>query len=180
MTEAPELSGTQSRGGLLAALFALPAVLVVVFALSGPIVSGDLFWHLSTGHWILDNAALPETDPFSHTAGDKDWTLEEYGSQVLFALLEDAGGMTLLRIVGAVLGAAVCAAAFFVARRRLSPAWSAAATALFALLFALKWELRPHLLSVFFFLRLTHLLFPMRREADPGPRVWGERPWSGG
>ena len=40
-----------------------PSLVLVVVALAGPIASGDLWWHLRTGQWILDHGALPDTDP---------------------------------------------------------------------------------------------------------------------
>ena len=151
-----------------------PIALVVLFALTGPIVSGDLWWHLSTGEWLLENGELPEHDPFSHTVGEKEWTLEEYGSQILFALAHRAGGLEGLRLIGGVLGLLVLVVSYRTARRRLPPAWATLLTALFAVLFALKWELRPHLLSVFFFFRLQQLLFPTERERAPALREWIE------
>ncbi|MFT7663377.1 MAG: hypothetical protein ACI87A_001601 [Planctomycetota bacterium] len=155
----------------LAWLLLLPTALIVLFAISGPIVSGDLWWHLGTGEWIIDNGELPEHDPFSHTAGDKEWTLEEYGSQILFAGLYRFGGLPILRLVGGLLALLTLIVAYRTARSSLPPFWATALTALFALLFALKWELRPHLLSVFFLFRLHQLLFPHERKQDPSLRV---------
>ncbi len=169
-----EPRANDSAGSKLAWLALLPAGLLVILMMAGPIVSGDLWWHLSTGEWMLENGELPEHDPFSHTAGDKAWTLEEYGSQILFALVNNTGGLGALRVVGALLGLLALVAAYRVARRELPPHWAVLLTALFALLFALKWELRPHLLSVFFFFRLQHLLFPSEHDRDPGKREWIE------
>lgn len=169
MSETPDHQSSR-----LSWLLVVPAAVLVLFVLTGPIVSGDLWWHLSTGEWMLDYGELPEHDPFSHTVGDKPWTLEEYGAQILFALVHRAGGLEAIRVVGGLLGLLVLLVAYRTARRELPPFWATALTALFALLFALKWELRPHLLSVFFFFRLQHLLFPSRHERDPGAREWIE------
>ncbi len=154
-------------GWTLAAL----AAAVAGFALAGPLVSGDLFWHLSTGSWILDNGELPRADPFAFSVEGRPWTLEEYGAQIGVAVLERAGGPTMLRIAGALLAVVLIACVHLVARRRLPAAWAAAATALFAALFALKWELRPHVLSAFFILAIDRFLFARDRQ-DPGPREW--------
>ena len=177
MSEADEIAsgGTESlKASKLHWLILAPIALVVLFALTGPIASGDLWWHLSTGEWLLENGELPEHDPFSHTVGEKEWTLEEYGSQILFALAHRAGGLEGLRVLGGVLGLLVLIVSYRTARRRLPPAWATLLTALFAVLFALKWELRPHLLSVFFFFRLQQLLFPTERERAPALREWIE------
>ncbi|MEO0652401.1 MAG: hypothetical protein AAFZ65_17135 [Planctomycetota bacterium] len=152
--------------GLFAALCA-----VVALALAGPIRSGDLWWHLRTGHWILDNGRLPQIDPFSHTAGDEHWILQEYGTQVLLALVESASGIGGIRVAGALLGVLLLVAVLGTARRAVQGPWAVALTALFATLFALKWELRPHLLSAFFVLRLHQLLFDARAARAPSNRT---------
>ena len=160
----------------LTALVLAPGFLLVALALGGPILSGDLWWHLSTGAWILEHGQLPRTDPFSHTAGDTAWILQEYASQVLFALVHGAADVPGLRVLGALLGLAVLYSVYRTARAQLAPAWAGLATALFALLYALKWELRPHLLSTLLFLRFASLLFPRTWGAPraPGPRAWLE------
>jgi hypothetical protein len=152
--------------GLLAAVLG-----AVALALAGPIRSGDLWWHLRTGHWILDHGRLPDTDPFSHTAGDMHWILQEYGTQVLFALVHSAAGLWGLRLFGALLGVALLLYVLQVARRSLSGPWAVTAVALFAALAALKWELRPHLLSAFFLLRLQQLLFAPGAPPAPSNRT---------
>lgn len=143
-------------------LFVL-AVLVVAATLGGPVLSGDLWWHLSSGRWMLDQGALPKVDPFSFTAGDTPWILQEYGSQILFAWIEGLGGMLGIRVFGALVAAALLACVLVRARRELEVVWAAAAAALFAGLFALKWELRPHLLSAFFVLGFEALVVPRAR-----------------
>lgn len=160
----------------LALLALAPVAALVALALAGPILSGDLWWHLRTGEWILEHGELPDVDPFSHTAGDEPWTLQEYGSQVLFALVERAAGLAGLRALGVVLALALLVCVYRTARARVDPPWAAALTALFALLFALKWELRPHLVSAFFVLRIHALLFPPAwgEGRPPGPRAWLE------
>ena len=171
----PSAPARRTRARLAAWLVLLPALALVGLALAQPLVSGDLWWHLSTGRWILEHGALPTTDPFSHTAGDRPWILEEYGSQVLFAWIESWGGLVGLRVFGTLLGLALLLAVRRWARRALDPAWASLATVLFALVFALKWELRPQLLSGLLFLFLAERLFPRARrgpEDDPGPRTW--------
>ncbi|QDU66978.1 hypothetical protein [Engelhardtia mirabilis] len=150
------------------------AALLAALGLAGPIRSGDLWWHLRTGDWILAHGALPATDPFSHTAGDEPWVLQEYGSQVLFALLHGATGLGGLRVVGALLAILLVVYAYRCARAELSSAWAAAATCIFAALFALKWELRPHLLSAFFVLRLHRALFAPGAAPTPSWRTVAE------
>lgn len=161
---------------LFAFIALVPTLVAVGLATLGPITSGDLWWHLRTGEWILAHGELPKVDPFSHTAGDTHWVLQEYGSQVLFALFYELGGFWALKALGALLGLAILVVVFFRARAELRTSWAVAFTALFALLFALKWELRPHLISLLFFFWLERCLFPRgrtltaKRFATPPPR----------
>jgi hypothetical protein len=141
--------------------------LLVVFTLGGPLLSGDLWWHLSNGRWMLNEGRLPSADPFSHTATTHAET-QEYGSQLLFALVERWGGLLGLRILAVALGLTLLWAAWASARRRLPRDLAAAAVALLAALLALKWELRPHLLSALALLALEALLFPRRVRPQSG------------
>lgn len=68
------------RARWLAFLALAPTLAAVLLATLGPLTSGDLWWHLRTGEWILASGELPRTDPFSHTVGDTHWVLQEYGS----------------------------------------------------------------------------------------------------
>src|SRR5262245_51585336 len=107
---------SERRNSVAAWILLPPALLLSAFALAGPIASSDLWWHLSMGEWILAHGELPVTDPFSHTAGDEPCEIQEYGLQVLFALLERAGGVLLLRTADAMLAAGFVLALFLVAR----------------------------------------------------------------
>lgn len=83
----------------------LPGVLLLVtFAHTVPTIpSADMWWHLSNGHYIVQNHVVPHTDPFSATAAGKPWVAHEWLSDILFysvyPLLGSAG---LLLLVGAV------------------------------------------------------------------------------
>lgn len=53
---------------LLVSILATAAV--VFFFTFHPVMDPDTWFHLQLGEWILQNNALPTTDPFSYTAGD--------------------------------------------------------------------------------------------------------------
>jgi hypothetical protein len=165
----PEPAGR--RLGLLALL---PVLALVVAALAAPISSGDLWWQVNAGRWMLEHTELPSTDPFSHTAGDRPWILEEYGSQLIYGLVHGAAGLTGLRVLGTVLALAVVLGAYRLARRQVPPAWAAAAAALFCLVYALKWELRPHLVSTLLMFWIAARWFPRSGARAPGPARWFE------
>jgi hypothetical protein len=78
-----------------------------------PIVDGDFFWHVSSGQWIWEHKALPQSDPFSYMVPQLDptsyaaerirFTLQQYwlGQLALFGIWNSAGaaGIVLLRAV---------------------------------------------------------------------------------
>lgn len=45
-------------------------------------LSGDVWWHLKTGQWIVQHHSLPSIDPFSYTARNP-IILHEWGSEVI-------------------------------------------------------------------------------------------------
>jgi hypothetical protein len=54
---------------------AASAVLLGALAFIAPDVNGsDLWWHLASGREIWEQAEIPRTDPFSHTAAGEPWT----------------------------------------------------------------------------------------------------------
>lgn len=88
---------------------AFPLVFLLLF--SFPITDGDCFWHLATGRWIIDNLALPVSDPLSFTVTDHNpwrpesgrvqFILQQYwlGQLMLYGTWKVAGnaGIVLLR-----------------------------------------------------------------------------------
>src|SRR5215472_16481981 len=103
--DAPALpsNGNDPGAGLLH--FWLPAILILgVFALSVPTIpSADMWWQLSTGRYVVQNHAVPHTEPFSATIAGKPWTAHEWLSGVVFylaySLLGSAGPLLLTACV---------------------------------------------------------------------------------
>ncbi len=54
---------------------------------------GDTLWQIRTGEWILNHRAIPDSDPFSYTAGARHWFAHEWGAEVLMALAFRLNGM---------------------------------------------------------------------------------------
>ncbi len=64
--------------------------------------SADVWWHLSTGKYILQNQAVPRTDPFSWTMAGKPWIAHEWLAEVLFyGIYSMAGSAGLLLLAAA-------------------------------------------------------------------------------
>lgn len=51
----------------------------------------DIYWHIKTGEWILQHGAVPHTDPFSYTFSGVPWMAIEWLSEILMALVYEAG-----------------------------------------------------------------------------------------
>jgi hypothetical protein len=64
----------------------------------------DSHWHITVGHWILQQRAVPYTDTYSYTFAGQPWIAKEWLSQVAMALAYDVGGWAAV--------VALCAAAF--------------------------------------------------------------------
>jgi len=83
----------------------LPTILILaIFAFAVPTIpSADMWWHLSTGRYVVQNHAVPHTEPFSATIAGKPWTAHEWLSGVVFylayALLGSAGPLLLTACV---------------------------------------------------------------------------------
>lgn len=64
-----------------------------------PLSDNSFFTHLATGRLILAEGAVPSADPYSFTAFGEPWTVQSWGASVVFALLEDVGGLVGIRIL---------------------------------------------------------------------------------
>lgn len=76
----------------------LPAGLLVwmFLACCFPLFDTDLFWHLKTGEWILQNLTIPGYDLYTFTDFDKRWIDLHWGFEVGAAILYRIGGANLL------------------------------------------------------------------------------------
>ena len=58
-----------------------------------PVYTVDVFYHLAVGEWILDQGSVPEQGLFSATRGERPWVDNEWGFQVLVAIIDRAFGL---------------------------------------------------------------------------------------
>ena len=134
----PEQKATNSVGLLRHWLAAI--LLLGVFAFCVPAIpSADMWWHLSTGRYVLQNHSVPHSDPFSATIAGKPWTAHEWLSGVIFYFLYSqlgsagpllltafvltmafwfaylrSGGLLLVRVLALVLGVSAASPIFSV------------------------------------------------------------------
>jgi hypothetical protein len=103
----------QVAPGTLVVAAALIASLVVLTRRVG---DPDFFWHLMTGQWVLDHGRLPTSELFTYTVIHRPWVDQEYGSEILLALLFRAGGFLAVSLAYA----AVTWAGFWAIWRRIA------------------------------------------------------------
>ena len=66
--------------------------IAILAAFYGPVEDPDFWWHVRTGRWMLEHAALPGTDLYTFTATQHRWTDHEYLTEILMWLGYQHGG----------------------------------------------------------------------------------------
>jgi len=61
----------------------------------------DIWWQLRTGNWILENNAVPHTDPLSFTYETNSWTNIKWGYEWVLALYEKWAGAAAIPLLQA-------------------------------------------------------------------------------
>ena len=122
-------------------------------------LSGDVFFQLAAGQWMLAHHAVIRHDVFSYTVRGRTWLAEEWGFEVLLAWTVKHIGTFSYWLVSA--GACTAALLASVARWRQTGAswlWTAALSVLAAAGLSVGLAARPQDLSYFFFALLLLLL----------------------
>ncbi len=119
----------------------------------------DLFLHLATGRYIIENSSIPRQDVFSFTNLGRPWTCHEWGFGVFIYLLYKAIGLELLSLLKPILIGLTFYLCIRITRLKGAQAW-----ALFIPIFlSLKpvhfnMLLRPQLLTFMFLVLVQYLL----------------------
>jgi hypothetical protein len=136
-----------------------------------PILTPDLWWHLASGRWILENATVPQTDVLTYTESEHEWiNLQWLTDVVLVSVWRRAGPDALVLLKAAlvmlqmllVLGAARAAGA--------GAGAAGAATALGVLALAERTLVRPEIVSGVCLATTLFVLLRWRRRG--GRTVW--------
>ena len=94
---APEHPFVDSLARRLAHHWLIAGLLLWMFlACCFPLFDTDLFWHLKTGEWILQNLSIPGYDLYTFTDYGNRWIDLHWGFQVAAAVLYRIGGANLL------------------------------------------------------------------------------------
>ncbi|WP_156255943.1 hypothetical protein [Sandarakinorhabdus oryzae] len=131
----------------------------------------DTNWHLATGQLILRSHAIPSVDPFSWPAAGRPWVTHEWLSEVLMALMYQAGGWAGLALLTATTLAVVLTIIAIRAGQSLAPQRALLATIIVAAALAPTTLIRPHMLAFALLTGWTALLIDARRR-DGVPPWW--------
>ena len=143
----------------------ITVALPVMISLGAPLLTIDLAYHLRAGEIMLGSHALPRTDTFSFTATGAPWLDQQWGSQILFALLFRAGGWATLAVARAALIGFTFFLVFRTCRSAGAPARVASWLTLGSFLVALKYlSLRPQLVGVALFAVTMWIVVGRRRH----------------
>jgi len=76
--------------------------LTVGFLYFAPVESGDVWWHLSSGQWMLEHLSVPHFDPFSFQGEPSPWSATHWmGSSIYYAVyqLGSFSGLKFFRVL---------------------------------------------------------------------------------
>jgi hypothetical protein len=139
----------------------LGAFMVLVFMASSYKISGDddLFWHLATGRYIIENKVVPDKDVFGHITSGSEWIPFEWGWDILTYGLYNIGGYNAILIFRSL---AFCFVffVFFMLFRKFNVNSFVSVLLLLVLLVAIMDRLspRPHIITYIFFSLLLYIL----------------------
>ncbi len=122
----------------------------------------DTWWHLVSGHYIVEDRAIPLTDPFSHTRLGTPWIDHGWLAQVFLYGLYALGGWAGLSLGVAIL---VTLAFAFVYRQSVgNPFLRAFGVVLGAITSSVIWAARPQTVSFLLTALIAYLLDRYKRH----------------
>jgi hypothetical protein len=135
------------------------------------LTNNDIWWHLRTGLWILENHAIPRSGLFSRSA-TLPWIDASWGFDALTAFFYRHGGVAGLPILLMLLQMAIAIGLFALGLSAARKIWPAMALAAVAQSCLLPLQLRPALCSVALLAIELALLLRTRRSGDARVLCW--------
>jgi hypothetical protein len=133
------------------------------------ILDPDIWWHMRTGEWIMQNGHLPRVDPFSITGAGKRWVAYSWSFEIAIywtARIWDLLGLVSYTVFGYLALTAVFFHLVFAIARRF---WiSLALTFVASLTFPLILMPRPGVLTTLLFMVLLDVLLHAHRSGGRG------------
>ena len=133
--------------------------------------NGDIWWHLRTGLWILQNHSVPRSGLFSQY-GDRPWVATSWGFEVLTAGVYKLLGLRAIPVVLAGFKLGLAAVTFLLARGGRGNFWGAVLLSAVGQCVIVDLQPLPILFSILFFGIEVFLLLQSRRGNDLRPLFW--------
>ena len=111
---------------------------------------GDTGWHIRTGEWIAAHHAVPFHDIFSFSKPGDPWFAWEWLSDLLFAWLNQHGGLRAPVLFSVVVISLTFALLFRLVRRKSNAVIAIFTTFVAAVASSIHWLARPHLFTLLF------------------------------
>lgn len=153
------------------ALLFVSVLVFVIFVIPEPLLNsdGDLARHLRHGEWMLQHRQLITLDPFSYTKTGQPMVEFEYGSQLMYALVNRIGGLAGVTVFAALLIASAYTLMMrYMLRRGVEPSLAGAVVAAAIVCGMGHWMARPHLITMAAVPILLEILSPCSTK----PRLW--------
>jgi hypothetical protein len=156
---------------ILALLLLLTAAPVCAASSITALLNGDLWWHLRTGLWILQNHGVPRSGLFSQYV-DRPWVASSWGFDLLTAGTYKLLGLRAFPVLLMGFKLALAAVTFLLARGRSGNFWCAVLLSAIAQYVIVDLLPLPILFSMLFFAVELLLLLQSRRCNDVRPLYW--------
>ena len=148
----------------------LPVLVPALVTLMSTMLAIDLAYHVRAGDLILDARAIPRVDSFTFTMAGRAWLDQQWGAQLLMALVHRAGGWGALAILRALLIGGTFGMVYRSCRVRGAAPIAASCLTLAGFVVSLQaLAMRPQLLAVPLF--AATLLVLVERGTHPR-RLW--------
>ncbi len=134
-------------------------------------LNGDIWWHLRTGLWILQNHSVPRSGLFSQYV-DRPWVASSWGFDVLAAGAYKLLGLKAFPMLLMGFKLALAVLTFLLARGRRGSFWCAILLSAIAQYVIVDLQPVPILFSILFFGVELLLLLQSRRCSDVRPLFW--------
>lgn len=142
------------------AIVTLFLILLLALSLQNRVTDPDLWWHLRTGQWILEEGRIPYTDPFSFTMQGRPWIAHSWLAELAMYLLYRYVGAFSLPLLRSLLQVATLGLLLKMLWERWPRLWGNLALILLCMLASTKfWLARPNSASLALFVVVLYLWY---------------------
>ncbi|MGB9697452.1 MAG: hypothetical protein ACP5P3_07780 [Ignavibacteria bacterium] len=148
-------------------LLLLFILLLIVFSTFKVFQDDDIFWHLATGRYIVENKSIPSTDIFSYIESDTKWIPFEWGWDVATFAIYNLGGYVALSLFRTLLIIATFGLLLMTMKKlELSTGLIYSSLLLVAIALLPRMSIRPHLFSYLGYAFLIYIITVVRTDEN--------------